>query len=253
MIAAMVCAYKSGDVLRFTLEQLRDAEFIHRVLVADGSHEGPWKPGQFVDSPTVEEVCADFPKVEYGRYEGEFTRSCKNNRMLARLDEDERVEWVLTVDSDEVYHEDDLARLRSFMEAGPEYDRWWIRTVDPYPDLEHMIEIRDMKPRLFRWFKGARCPDTARMHQFIDHPSQRRHPKFGYGCAPIPADVCRFFHLNAIRPGGRSAARRIKTLSDGRVRWHGGKMIRESAIYPLDPSTLPRSLREHFDANGASL
>jgi hypothetical protein len=253
MIAAMVCAYKSGDVLPFTLAQLQEAEGIHRILVADGSHTGPWKPGQFVDTPSVEDVCKQFSKVEYGCFDGGTTRAYKNNRMLARLDDCIHTKWVLTVDSDEVYHEIDLARLWSFARRQRLCDRWWIRTIDPYPDLAHQIHLNDMKPRLFRWYKGARCPTSPRMHQFVFHPKQRTSAGCKYGAEAIPSHVCRMYHLNAVRPGGRSAARRIKKVSDGVVAWHGGKQVKRSAITPLDLSTLPRSLREHVKANGVLL
>lgn len=239
MINALICAYKSGDVLPLTLRQLVDAKVISRILVADGPHLGPIKPGLKVDHPSVHKVVMRLAskKIVYQHTDDCPTRADKNNRILKHVSRD--CEWVLCVDSDEVYHEGALARLGKFLKTARK-DRYKIHTINPFQDFDHCFKIPDWKPRLYRWFAGAQCPPGHdRMHQCVNHPRQKRCRGDHYGTAKLPPAVCEIWHLNALRRR-RSRARLRK---DGMVIWGGGGMAWTSKLYPLDISKAPASIR----------
>ena len=96
-----------------------------------------------------------------------------------------------------------------------EYGRYSFKTVDPYGDFYHRLALPDRKPRLYRWFAGARCSDGWEGHQWIRHASQVQCPGGEWGgCGEIPADVCEVYHLNALRDTGR-----LQPMPDGTVNW----------------------------------
>lgn len=244
MINVLICAFKSGDVLSYSLPQLIEESTITRVLLADGPHLGNIKPGYKADKPTVKEVVDSLnsPKVFYQYTDDCPTRSMKNNRILKNVTKD--CEWILNVDSDEVYHEDDLKKMAAFLKNGTEYDRYEIKTINPYLDFHHEFQIPDWKPRLYRWFPGAGCkPKHDRMHQYVDHPKQRRHKKGLHGVAPLPTDVAQIYHLNALRSKD-GVIRRVHPQKDGSIVWKGGNQRFESKVYDLDISKAPKTIRE---------
>jgi hypothetical protein len=59
-----MCVYKSGDVIGLTLSQLIEVPEITRILIADGPHLGPIKPGYFAEKPTVKEVVDGFKSTK---------------------------------------------------------------------------------------------------------------------------------------------------------------------------------------------
>jgi hypothetical protein len=244
MINALICAYKSGDVLRLTLEQLADARCVTRILVADGPHLGPVKPGYKVDRPSVRDVVKKLgcKKIVYEHTDDCPTRADKNNRILKQVSKD--CDWILCVDSDEVYHEDALMRLARFLESA-EFGRYCIHTINPYPDFHHQFKIPDWKPRLYRWFEGARCPPKHdRHHQFVLHPQQKEcRDQERMGMVRMPERVCECWHLNALRAAPLNQ-QRVTMQKDGTIVWTGGKRRCKSGIYPLDIRTAPRSIRE---------
>ena len=242
MINVLMCVYKSGDVLPFTLKQLVDAKCISRIIVADGPHLGPVKPGPKIDHPSVSKVVRRLAskKIVYEYTDDCPTRADKVNRALKHISSD--CEWVLGVDSDEVYHEDGLKRLAEFLESA-KYGRYAVKTVDPYPDFNHCFRIPwDWKPRIYRWFLGAQCaPGHDRFHQYVMHKSQRTCPnEEQFGVARLPTAVCTLWHLNALRAG----ARRARPQKDGTILWTGGKRQCKSKIYPLDIKQAPKSIRD---------
>jgi len=137
MINTLTCAYKSGHVIGLALRQLIDAPCVTRVLVADGPHAlGPYNTSAFRDEPTVRAVVDGLAsdKIVY-----QHTTDCRStgekcNRVLEHVSPD--CQWVLVVDSDEVYHEDALARLAAWLPTA-EYGRYSIKTVDPIIDFFH--------------------------------------------------------------------------------------------------------------------
>ena len=242
MITALICCHKSGDVIEYALKQLVDSPAINRILVADGPTQVFLKKGPFVESPTVKDVVdkINSKKIIYEYSDNFSNRPSKNNSMLAKhVPRDTK--WILNVDSDEVYHEKDLTRLAHFLTKDPEFDRYNIHTIDPYPDLDHQIFIEDFKPRLYRWIPGAVCPTgNDRLHQYIFHKDHKINSDDPKGMSFVPKKVCQFVHLNAIRePGGVS---RITKLEDGRVKWKGGKRTIESDVHDLNRNDLPKSL-----------
>ena len=242
MINALMCVYKSGDVLPITLKQLVDAECISRILVADGPHLGPIKPGPKIDHPSVGKIVKRLAskKIVYQYTDDCPTRADKNNRILKQVSLD--CEWVLCVDSDEVYHEDGLKRLAEFLKSA-KYGRYAVMTVNPYPNLRQCFKIPwDWKPRIYRWFPGAQCaPKHDRHHQFVLHKNQRTcSNEERIGVARLPEKVCRVWHLNALRAGGN----RVRLQKDGTVIWAGGKRACRSKLYPLDIRLAPKSIRD---------
>jgi hypothetical protein len=241
MINALMCVHKSGDVLGLTLRQLVDSPVVSRILIADGPHLGPIKPGHKVLHPAVHVVIGRLKsdKIVYEHTADCPTRADKNNRVLKHVSDD--CDWVLVVDSDEVHHEDGLKRLAKFLKTA-EYDRYAVRSINPYPDFRHHFDIDDWKPRVYRWFPGGQCPPRHdRMHQYVVHPKQKtcrgQEPR---GVARLPRKVCEFWHLNAMRAGSQ----RVHPQPDGTIVWKGGKRALTSKLYPLDIKSAPRSIRE---------
>lgn len=244
MINVLICAFKSGDVLPYSLPQIIDEPSITRILLADGPHLGSIKPGHKAEKPTVKEVVNSInsPKIFYQYTDDCETRSIKNNRILKHVTDD--CEWILNMDSDEVYHEDDLKKLAQFAKAEPEFDRYEIKTLNPYPDFHHEFRIPDWKPRFYRWFTGAGCkPNHDRMHQYVLHPKQRKGPEGKFGMAKLPVDIAQIYHLNALRDG--ATARRVEIKDgDGSIVWRGGRKEFVSKIYEADISKAPKTIRE---------
>lgn len=240
MINVLMCVYKSGDVLPLTLEQLLRHKAITRILIADGPHLGHIKPGAKVDTPSVKEVVDSFnnKKIHYEYTDYLENRARKNNHILPNAN---KCGWILTVDSDEVYHEKDLERLVRFLRKGPKYDRYSIQTINPYPDFFHEFRIPDFKPRLYRYIRGCKCPDQDRMHQYVFHNNQKQHPKARLGMAELDVNICQIYHLNALR-NPEPSLQRVKKLENGKIVWHGGKETHHSEIYPLDESQIPKAI-----------
>lgn len=250
MINALMCVYKSGDVLGLALRQLVDAPRVTRILVADGPHRGPVKPGHKADHPSVQKVIARIAskKIVYEYTDDCPTRADKNNRALKQVSKD--CQWILGVDSDEVYHEDALKRLVDFLASAP-YDRYKIQSINPYPDLRHKIKIVDWKPRVYRWIPGARCPSRHdRYHQLVLHPKHKipkdtRSEERVFGSRPlgtivrVPPEVCEVWHLHELRATRSRVTKGKKTP----VIWTGGGKQCPSKIYPLDITTAPKSIR----------
>lgn len=243
MINAVICAFKSGDVLKYTLPQLVNEKSIARILIADGPHLGEIKPGYKADSPTVKEVVDQIGsnKIKYEYTDHYKTRSQKVNHILRHS---KNCEWFLNVDSDEVYHEDDLIKLSVFLKNSPSFDRYKIHTINPYPDFHHEFRIPDWKPRLYRNIPGCGCdPKNDRMHQFILHPKQKQHPKEHRGVAKLPEEIAQIYHLNALR-GAEGKMRRVRENPDGTITWKGGNEKFISPIYKADISKAPKTIRE---------
>ena len=239
MINALVCAHKSGDVIGLALRQLVDAPCVARILVADGPDRGiEW--GTRVDEPTVKAVVDGLAsdKIAY-----QHTTDCANigekgNRALEHVSAD--CEWILVVDSDEVYHEGCLARLAAWLPAA-EYGRYAVKSLDPYPDFYHCFEMPDWKPRLYRWFNGVHCGDGMEGHQWVRHPDQRLCPGGDWnGFARVPREVCEVYHLNALRAGSG----RVRDMGGGAVEYRGGGHKWHCKVEPLDRDRVPRSVRE---------
>lgn len=241
MINVLMCVYKSGDVLALSLAQLIAEPAITRILVADGPHQGTISPGLKTESPTVKEVVDSLnsKKIYYEYTNDQANRARKNNKILNHTTKD--CEWIMTVDSDEIYHEGDLKKLVSFLKKSPPYDRYRIKTVDPYIDFLHEIRIPDWKPRLYRYFKEAKCPDACRSHQFVFSRNQKIKAGEKQGMAWLDPKVCRIYHLNALR--NASNERKRVREADGVVTWKGGNRKFTSEIYEVDIGTLPKCIR----------
>lgn len=243
MINVLMCVHKSGDVLELTLKQLLTCPEITRILIADGPHLGDISPGIKVDKPSVQEVVTslDNHRIFYKFTDTLPTRSAKNNDILPNATND--CQWMLTVDSDEVYHEDDLKRLVKFLKRNPEWGRYRIKTIDLYPDFHHEFRIPDWKPRLYKHKKGNCCPKPDRSHQFVLGPNQKRCPNGAIkGMADLDPSVCSLFHLNALR--NPEVKNRITDHGDGTITWKGGRTKFKSEIYEIDPKDLPKAIRE---------
>jgi hypothetical protein len=247
----LICSWKSGDVIGLCLKQLVGCPHITKIMVADGPHLGNIKPGHKCDSPTVHEVVQelDSDKIIYEYTDDCEIRSEKNNRILVHADCD----WIINVDSDEIWHEDGLLRLADFLENDPPYDRYEVKTINPYPDFHHQFFIYDWKPRVYRWFEGAKCGASDRHHQYVNHKLQKRFPRgikelpegmveAKQGMAHLPEEIATIFHLNALRE--MSGTRRVRPLEDGTVIYRGGRTEQTSEIHPLDILEAPRSIRE---------
>jgi len=244
MINVLMCTFKSGDVIGLTLKQLIEVPEITRILIADGPHLGPIKPGEKIEHPTVKEVVDELncPKIFYDYTDDFETRADKNNHSLRNVTPD--CKWILNVDSDEVYHEKHLSKLVKFLKKGPKYGRYKIKTINPYPDFHHEFRIPDWKPRLYAWEPGCKCPPNHdRLHQYVLGPNQIYIKKSVYGMAELDPDICQIYHLNALRMKEGNPSR-ITKLEDGTVRYKGGGETCYSEIYPLSTKTMPKSIRD---------
>lgn len=242
LINAVICSYKSGDVIKYTLNQLIESPDVTKILIADGPHKGEIKPGFKADSPTVKEIVEDLncSKIHYEYTDHFNTRSQKVNNVLKQLE----CKWVLNVDSDEVYHEDGLKRLVKFLKSNPEYDRYKIRTINPYPDFFHEFKIPDWKPRLYKYYPGCGCdPKNDRLHQYILHPDQKQHPDEHRGVAKLSRRVAEIYHLNALR-GAPAGLCRVHDNEDGTINYKGGGSKFTSKIYPIKMNKIPKSIIE---------
>jgi len=245
MINVLMCAHQSGDVIGLALRQLIDAPCVTKILIADGPHIGHAPGTTEPDAPSVRSVVDGLAsaKVLY-----QYTDNChgmaeKGNRALEHVSPD--CQWMLYVESDEVYHEDGLARLAEFLTSAP-YGRYWIKTADLYPDFDHCIMIDDWKPRIYRWYPGARCQSGGHHYQFILHASQKLKPNARTrGMDELPCSVCQMFHLNGLR----KRSRRVCPQPDGTVIWLGGGQKRPSRIHNVARAALPRSLRDSKKRN----
>jgi len=239
MINTLTCAYKSGHVIGLALRQLIDAPCVTRVLVADGPHAlGPYNTSAFRDEPTVRAVVDGLAsdKIVYQHTTDCHSTGEKCNRVLEHVSPD--CQWVLVVDSDEVYHEDALARVAEWL-ASAEYDRYSVSSVNPYPDFYHAFGVPLRTPCLYRWLPGAGCRNGEQDHQWVLHADQRTDPR-GDGnllISRVPDDVCEVYHLNALRSGGR-----IRPRPDGTVNWCGGGLACNCKIEPLERERIPRSV-----------
>jgi len=237
MINVLMCVYKSGDVLPITLKQLIAEPAITRILIADGPHKGPIKPGAKIDTPTVKDVVdeLDSKKIFYEYTDDCQTRSMKNNHILPNA---HKCKWILTVDSDEVYHEKGLERLAKFLGKNQKYDRYMIKTIDPYRDFFHEIRIPDWKPRLYSYKPGYVCPASDRAHQYVVGPGQRVDQEAPHGMTKLDPEICRIYHLNALRHAERM---RVEERN-GIVIWKGGNQKFKSKIYDLKKEHIPKSV-----------
>lgn len=239
MINVLMCVYKSGDVIRLVLEQFVQVDAITRILVADGPHLGNIKPGTKVDNPSVKEVVDG---LNCGKIFYEYTADCqtradKNNRILNHVTKD--CQWILNVDSDEVYHEKGLARLVKFLKRNPPMDRYSIRTHNPYPDFFHEIDIVDRKPRLYRYFKDCCCPPgNDRLHQYVLSNQQKHDKTSRFGMTELDEEICRIYHLNGLRVDSM----RIRPQEGNKVVWKGGKRLYDATIVDLDKKHVPKSV-----------
>ena len=237
MINVLMCAHKSGDVIGLALRQLIAEPSVTRILVADGPHTGDTQFGVFVDEPQVKAVVDGLAsaKIVYQYSDDCATVGVKANRILKHVEPE--CEWLLVVDTDEVYHEDALERLAAWLPTAA-YGRYSIKTVDPYADFYHCLALPDRKPRLYRWFAGARCSDGWEGHQWIRHASQVQCPGGEWGgCGEMPADVCELYHLNALRDTGR-----LQPMPDGTVNWSGGNHKFNCTVEPLERGRIPASI-----------
>lgn len=238
MINVLMCVYKSGDVLRLTLEQFVKVRAITKILIADGPHLGNIKPGTKVEKPTVKEVIDDLncPKIFHQYTENCQTRADKNNLVLENVSKD--CKWILNVDSDEVYHEKDLAKLIKFLRNKPAWDRYSIKTVNPHPDFFHGIDLIDYKPRLYRWFPDCKCPPgNDRLHQYVLSGKQKYEKIGRFGMTQLDEDVCRIYHMNGLRIDSK----RIRDGEEG-MKWKGGKKLVDVKPVDIDKSLIPKSI-----------
>jgi glycosyltransferase involved in cell wall biosynthesis len=260
MINALVSSYKSGDVIGLTLKQLIDCPAISKILIADGPTKISAKTHPFCDDITVKSVVDSLPseKVFYEHTDNLLNQPEKCNSILKHVSSD--CSWILVVDSDEVYHEDGLLALDRFLKE-TDKDRFFIRTIDLFPDFVHRIEIGDYKPRVYRYFDDCHCcllhDDN---HQWVDSRLHKRSSAFR-GCYHVPENI-RFHHLNGIRAGHYELIPRklgevlkppppgwqpgrIKWIDEETVVWKGGRKKIKSKVHTYDFEKLPKSMREH--------
>jgi hypothetical protein len=238
---AIICAYRTGDVIGLALRQLVDSPVVSRVLVVDGPHKG-FNFGHYQDRPSVKQVCdiVKSDKIHYRNYENCRTLADKNNAILRDVGVSDDCDWLLSVDSDEIYHEDALLRLAKFLRTA-KYGRYRMLTVNPYPDFFHHFVIpKDWKPRLYEWFPGAACPGFDDGHQYVIHGQQRRKKGGGqFEMEHVPPAVCEIYHLNALRPHSK----RVTPKPNNRVHWTGGDIRGVYDIVPLERERVPRVIR----------
>lgn len=238
MINALLCTYKSGDVLPLSLKPLVDCPAVTRILIADGPHNGPISPGIKFDKPSVEKIVRKFnsPKIIYEYTDCHPNRALKNNSVLKHTTDD--CKWILNVDSDEVYHEEGLKRLIEYLIGeGRGCDKYRIKTIDPMHDFFHEIRIPDWKPRLYKYKKGNLCPPgDDRAHQYVVPPET--FSSFQSNFQNLPEDICKIYHLNALRNVGLGQTR-VSQSGDKYV-WKGGNRKFESVLYEIDKKEIPQ-------------
>ena len=244
MINALICCHKTGDVMPLTLQPLLECLFVSQILIADGPSGTAHKASLFVDTPSVQEVVQGIAsdKITYQWSKGHSSRSVKNNEILQKVSAD--CTWILCVDSDEVWRLADLDMLWKFLNSRPAFDRYCILSRNPYPDFFHEFQMPERYGRIYRWFPGAKCQHSDRLHQYVLHDRQKKvSPRqHHWGCAQLPADL-RFYHLNALRMeawGVPQELRRVRLQDDGTVVWRGGKKRHTSDIKPIDRRLIPQ-------------
>ena len=136
--------------------------------------------------------------------------------------------------------------VKPVAEAGG-YGRYRFRTINPFPDFTHGFVIPNEKPRLYRWFPDARCPDRDRLHQYVLSDKQRATPpeEHRWGCAMLSGVT--LYHLNALRAiaqGSPRHARRVLDNGDGTVTWRGGKQEFCAHVDELPDEVIPEVIAE---------
>ena len=236
-----MCTYKSGDVLPLSLKPLVDFPGVTKILIADGPHGGPIKPGIKFDEPTVANIVKKFNKngkIHYEYTDTHNNRALKNNSVLKHTTKD--CKWILNVDSDEVYHEDGLKKLLEFVLIHAKHDKYRIKTIDPIDDFFHEIRIPDWKPRLYKYEKGYICPPgDCRAHQYVVDP--KKINTYQKAIEKLSEDVCKIYHLNALRNSSMQH-KRIKQQADGSYCWHGGNMKFFSEKFEIDKKEIPNCI-----------
>lgn len=242
-----MCVRKSADVLQYSVPQLIDCPHISRILIADGPHVGCGNGitrdalGPHCEEPTVEKYIKGLKcdKIVYEYTDHLPNRAQKNNRILKQTSKD--CKWILCVDSDEVYHENDLIKLYHFLKNNPPYGRYRIYTVDLFPDFHHYLRLGDSKCRLYFYEKGYACkPSDDRAHQFVDGKNQKKCEGSWRSMAFLDPAICRLFHLNTLR-----TKRRLIINKNGDLTYKpGGKQRATSSVYPFNIKDTPKSLRE---------
>jgi len=242
MINVLMCTYKSGDVLPLSLKPLVEFAGITKILIADGPHRGTIKPGIKFDEPSVAEIAERLNKsgkIHYKYSDSCINRAIKNNEVLKHTTKD--CNWILNVDSDEIYHEDGLKRLFEFiLTVGKKHDKYRIKTIDPIDDFFHEIRIPDWKPRLYKYKKGFVCPPgDCRAHQYVVDPKKISscHADF----ENLPEDVCKIYHLNALRNASLTH-NRITKLEENSYCWSGGNRKFYSEKYEIDKKEIPNCI-----------
>lgn len=244
MISALICTHKAGDVLPLALEPLVRSGSVHQILVADGPTPCDHTSAILVDEPRCGDVASDLSKVRYSWSDHHAHRAAKCNALLEEVKEG--TTWILVVDSDEIWAVRDLDRLVALAEAGG-YGRYRFRTINPFPDFTHGFVIPNEKPRLYRWFPDARCPDRDRLHQYVLSDKQRATPpeEHRWGCAMLSGVT--LYHLNALRAiaqGSPRHARRVLDNGDGTVTWRGGKQEFCAHVDELPDEVIPEVIAE---------
>lgn len=247
MINVLMCAYKSGDVIDLALKQLIDCPEITRILIADGPTTDPAPSGQEIETPKIADVVKSMnsDKIIYEHTSNLKHRAVKNNHILPHVSKD--CEWILVVDSDEIYHEDDLKKLVKFLKDGPEFDFYKISIVTLFKDFWHEIKIDHWTYRIYRWFPGcSKCPDGDELHQYVMcdklmKKNKKENERKGAGL--LSPDICKFYHLNALREGNKPKRCSIDPATE-EVTWRGGGQVVKSKIYPLKKEDLPKSIRD---------
>jgi hypothetical protein len=244
MINALICTYLASDVLPFTIGQLLLSETVTRILVADGPSV-TWKGGPsdvrrgISTKGLIERLHSS--RVFYEYTSGLEYRSDKNNSILRNVSPD--CEWLLVVDSDEVYHENDLECLTRFLSKDHGWDRWRIKERLLYPDIYHYIELNRYIPRLYKWGKGAHFKQGHEMQQFLyGTEDQRWNSDDLYGTTELPEGICKHFHLGSLRMPAASWSW-VKNNGDGTATWKGAKKVLTAPIMQMSRSSLPFYLR----------
>jgi hypothetical protein len=239
VITALICTHKAGDVLPLALKPLIASPRVHQILIADGPTPCDHKAAVMVDEPSVLQVHLEniSAKTHYLYTEKGNHRAHKNNLILSAIDPE--TTWVLVVDSDEIWSEDNLDRLWLRLQDA-HHDRYRVRLWNPWPDFWHHFEIPQENGRIYRWFPDAACPDVDRCHQYVLSPRQTQVDiHHHWGCALLDPSI-RPYHLNALRAekvGHPQECRRVTDNGDGTVTWRGGK-----AEHTVPIQELPRKL-----------